>query len=281
MNLFIVGGDSRIGFMAEKLAEAGYSVSACGISSARIVQKSLPEGAAEADAVILGMPVSKDGETLFAPFSKSQIALRELTAVLRKDTPVLCGMASDAVQKIFSDAGIMTRDYFAREDTALLNAVPTAEGAIEIAMRKLPVTLWGSECLVTGYGRIGKYLAGVLAALGARVTVSARKEKDFALCRMAGLRCVHTENIDAYVGKCRVIFNTVPHMIFTDKVLSALRPDCLLIDLASLPGGADRQSIAARRTEYVEALSLPGKVAPETAGEILCGAVESILRERN
>ena len=281
MNLLIAGGDSRIGYMAEKLAAAGYTVFAHGVSSDRIPKKSIEEGAKEADAVILGMPVSKDGKTLFAPFSETEISLRTLLPLLKKETPVLCGMASEEVRHVFSEAGISLRDYFAREDTALLNAVPTAEGAIEIAMRRLPVTLRGTKCLVTGYGRIGKYLAGILAALGARVTVSARKESDFALCRMAGVESVHTEKLDTAVRECRVIFNTIPSPVLTDAVLSKLRPDCLIIDLASLPGGIDAESADARKIEYERALSLPGKVAPETAGEILCGAVQSILRERN
>lgn len=281
MKLFIVGGDSRIGFMAEKLWAAGYEVSACGISSIRIPEKTLEEGTGSADVVITGLPLSKDGETLFAPFGKERILLRDFMTVLRAETPVLCGMVSAAVRESFENAGIPLHDYFAREDTALLNAVPTAEGALEIAMRELPVTLWETDCLVTGFGRIGKYLAGVLSALGARVTVSARKEKDFALCRMAGYRHVHTDNLRENVGKFRVIFNTVPHPILTDAVLAQLRPDCLLIDLASLPGGVDTDSAVARKVRYVQALSLPGKVAPETAGEILCGAVQSILRERN
>ncbi len=280
MKLFIVGGDSRIGFMAEKLWLLGYAVSAYGISSTQIPENTL-QGAETADAVITGLPVSKDGETLFAPFAKERIFLRDFISLLRPKMPVLCGMASETVRKQFEEAGIFLRDYFAREDTALLNAVPTAEGALEIAMRELSVTIWGTECLVAGYGRIGKYLAGALSALGAHVTVSARKERDFALCRMAGFDTVHTESLRENVGKYRVIFNTVPHRIFTDAVLSALRPDCLLIDLASLPGGVDTESAAARKVRYVQALSLPGKVAPETAGEILCGAVQSILRERN
>ena len=70
MKLFVVGGDSRIGFMAEKLATAGYDVSAYGTSSTRIMEKPLEEGAKEADAVITGLPISKDCETLFAPFGK-------------------------------------------------------------------------------------------------------------------------------------------------------------------------------------------------------------------
>ena len=281
MKLFIVGGDSRIGYMAEKLWLSGHEVSACGISSVRIPEKKLTEGIKYADAVITGLPISKDGETVFAPFSENRFLLRELISVLPPQTPVLCGMASPAVREAFEAAGITLLDYFAREDTALLNAVPTAEGALEIAMHELPVTLWGTECLVTGYGRIGKYLAGVLSALGAHVTVSARKERDFALCRMEGYTCIHTENLSTAVENFRVIFNTIPSMVFTEAVLEKLRPDCLLIDLASLPGGVDTTFAARQRVHYVQALSLPGKVAPETAGEILCGAVESILRERN
>lgn len=51
----------------------------------------------------------------------------------------------------------------------IMNAVPTAEGAIQIAMEQTDVTLHGLPVLVIGHGRIGSLLARRLAALGAKV----------------------------------------------------------------------------------------------------------------
>ena len=45
--------------------------------------------------------------------------------------------------------------------------MPTAEGAIQLAMEELPITLHGARVLVIGYGRLGRVLADRLAGLKA------------------------------------------------------------------------------------------------------------------
>lgn len=52
---------------------------------------------------------------------------------------------------------------------AVLNAIPTAEGAIQIAMEEMPVTIHGSKALVLGFGRVGKTLAKMLDGIGAKL----------------------------------------------------------------------------------------------------------------
>ena len=84
-------------------------------------------------------------------------------------------------------------DYAAREDFAILNAVPTAEGAVELAMQHYEGTVFGSRSLVVGFGRIGRLLAKMLHALGSDVTVSARKPSDFAYIEALGYAGVVSE----------------------------------------------------------------------------------------
>ena len=66
----------------------------------------------------------------------------------------------------------------------------------------------------------------------------------------------------------------------TAAVLAALPKGCLIVDLASKPGGTD--FAAARRLGHtaLHALSLPTVWAPETAGEALARTVQTILQER-
>ncbi len=280
MQLYVLGGDNRIGFMAEALRQSGEEVTGLGISADTIPVKLLHEGVRHADAVILGVPATRDGETVYAPAFSGLIPIDGLLEACRAQTLVLCGMASDRLKTRFAEKGVPLIDYFSREELALLNAVPTAEGALEIAMRELPVTLWGANCLVAGFGRIGKYLARSLAALGAHVTVSARKASDFALCRMHGYATTETAEITRSAKTYDVIFNTIPEKVINASVLSALKPDALVIDLASLPGGVDTEAAEAFGVKTIHALSLPGKVAPKTAGKILCETIRNILSER-
>ena len=49
-----------------------------------------------------------------------------------------------ATSRIWKDIDLL--DYSQQEDFAINNAVPTAEGAIEIAMREYSGTINGSKC---------------------------------------------------------------------------------------------------------------------------------------
>ena len=129
-------------------------------------------------------------------------------------------------------------DFLSREDFAVLNAIPTAEGALEIAMSEMPVTLHGSSALVIGHGRVGKVLCERLLALGARVTASARRDADFAWMDARGVMPAYTLRLDGTLHRYDVIFNTVPHLTLPSARLRELKPGCVIIDLASSPGGA-------------------------------------------
>ena len=74
------------------------------------------------------------------------------------------------------------------------NAVPTAEGAIEIAIAETPFTIHGSKSLVLGYGKIGKILSKDLYALGAQTYVEARKYADLAMIEGHGYEPLPLDN---------------------------------------------------------------------------------------
>ena len=158
------------------------------------------------------------------------------------------------------------------------NAVPTAEGAIEIAIREYPGTLNGSRCLVTGYGRIGRVLAKMLCGMGAKVYVSARRKDSLAWIRLGGYTPVeHSDIINS--GEFDIIFNTVPALILDAHIMAKIAVRSLMIDLASQPGGVDFESAKRMGIKTVHALSLPGKTAPKTSGEIIKETIFNILEE--
>lgn len=160
------------------------------------------------------------------------------------------------------------------------NAVPTAEGAVEIALRELPITLMGANCVVTGYGRIAKVLIRLLTAFGAHVKVVARKYGDLAWVYTGGSEAVHISEMSGCLSDADILFNTVPTAILGEDKLKKLGRDCLVIDLASKPGGVDFETAKRLGIRTIWALSLPGKVAPITAGEITLSTILNILRER-
>ncbi len=158
------------------------------------------------------------------------------------------------------------------------NAVPTAEGALQIAMTEMRVTLFGSEALVIGYGRIGKVLCDGLLALGAHVTASARKDGDLALMEVRGIT---PERINEWDGtKYDAVFNTVPAMVLPEARLRELKPGCVVVDLASAPGGADLDAAERLRINCRWEPGLPGRYAPESAARIMRTVLGRILLSR-
>lgn len=274
----VIGGDQRQLYCAKSAADDGYAVHICGFEKFEDVMK--PEcqdihyAVKNSDAVILPLPVSKDGENLFAPFSQTPVSVSSLFSEIGSIKPVFCGLKGRLADDKFSE--INCRFYGTREDFAAANAVPTAEGAIEIAMKNSAITINGSSCLVIGYGKIGRVLSGFLKGLGADVSASARQNKDIELIRAAGMKALKTNRLS---GKFDFIFNTVPAPVLDRKTLAACAAGSVIIDLASAPGGVDKEAAAIMSIPVFHALSLPGKVAPKKAGVIIKNAVYNMIGE--
>jgi len=158
------------------------------------------------------------------------------------------------------------------------NAVATAEGALEIAMKTFEGTINGARCLVCGFGRIGKALTSMLRALGADVYTSARKASDLAWIDLSGAKAVRTDELYK-LENFDIIFNTIPAEIFTPVMLAKIAMRAVLIDLASGKGGVDKYAAERLGITYIHALSLPGKATPKTAGEIIKNTIYHILEE--
>lgn len=285
INFLIAGGDLRQVYTAKALSQE-YNVYALGLSKNHIntdkinLIENIDDVPYEVDHIILPLPVSQDGEYINAPFSSRKIAASELIPHIKNGGIVFGGKFDDASRKIFINSGIETIDYFDREELNVLNAVPTAEGAVQIAMEETASTIYGQNILITGFGRISKVLIKILNGMGANVTVTARKYSDLAWAEIYGCKSVHTSSLHECIDKFDIIFNTVPAVLFDEYMLNKLRKDTLMIDLASKPGGVDFDIAGKLGLKVIWALSLPVKVAPVSSGEIIAGTVLNILKER-
>lgn len=279
----VIGGDRRAIGLTEALATDGFPVIAAGFAYAELPAcvtgcTQLSQAVAAADHILLPLPVSKDDETLYLPFARETKTLVTLFPLIREGQTVFGGLVSPAVAAQAAECGVQILDYFAEEELAVRNAVPTAEGALQIAMEELPITLADSRCLITGGGRIAKELVPRLVALHAHVTLAARRPEERAAAQNAGCQVCDIGRIAD--NDYDVVFNTVPAMLFPDAVLAAMHPQTLMIELASEPGGIDRKAAARRGFRVIVASGLPGRVAPKTAGRIIGDTVLSMLRKR-
>lgn len=277
----IIGGDKRQLYCARALCDDGYDVAIGGfdtVSEMRNVEVTTPfEAALMSEIIVLPLPCVNKSGRIPAPFSKEDIVLSDDLLRAMKGKRIFCGMA-DLMKSRYPQLSDSLYDYYEREEFAVLNAVVTAEGALEIAMKSYEGTVGSARCLVCGYGRIGRALTGMLTPLGADVTVSARKAADLAWIKSAGARAVRSDKLIEEKG-FDIIFNTVPHRILNCVLLARIATDALIIDLASGDGGVDYYCAERLGINAIHALSLPGKSAPKTAGEIVKNTIYHILEE--
>lgn len=266
----VVGGDRRNAWLAKMLLDEGLDVCTWGLDAANPVELSK---ALESDVLLLPIPLAKSGK-----LTGCEISVTEIFSQLSPRQLVFAGGVGEKERALAHSCGLTLIDYMEREDFAVLNVVPTVEGALELAFSALPVTLHGTNCLVLGYGRIGKLLAHHLRALGAKVSVAARKKSDLAWIEAYGYEGVHSEKLTGRLGKFRVVFNTVPKLLLDEALLSELRRGCVLIELASAPG-FDAAAAKALGLCVVPGGGLPGRCAPETAAAVMKKIVMESLEE--
>ena len=271
--------------LAQLLAEDGHTVHLCALHAdppddlPGLIHTDCLDHIQKADCVVLPLPVSREPGMLNAPFSPEPQPLAPILDRL-SPTQFLCGGRPDPeLLAMTEDRGLTFRDYFAREELAVANAVPTAEGAIQLAMEHLPITIHGARVLVIGFGRVGRLTAQRFAALGAKVSVAARRYEQLAWAQAMGLGTEHLAQLAGWLCSYNLVVNTVPARVLGRRELEDLRRDCLVLDLASKPGGVDLEAAGDLGLTVIWALSLPGKVAPVTAGAAIKTTIYNMLHE--
>ncbi len=282
-NLAVIGGDSRQIHMAVQLQKDGYRVSVSAFDLAQLptalLNKPLAEVLSEATAVIFPLPVSRDAKMLNASFSKDSISLHSVMQLIRPDSLVFCGMPPSFFEKTLEAHGIRVIDYFKNEELTLQNALLTAEGVIGILTDRLPCTVFGLHCAVTGYGRVAKYTARALQALGAEVAVFARSREALTTAKCDQLRAFPLQTLQQHIKEYQCVINTIPSPVIDEKCILQTQADCVFIEVASVPFGIDQTAVQKHGKTLIKAVSLPGKTAPKTAGEMIAKTIENYLTE--
>ncbi len=275
----VIGGDKRMGYIAELLEKGGVDVTVALLDGAEGVERVPLSQALACEMIILPTPVSKDGETLFSPQSEESVQMVDIISKLRAGVSLLGGSIPKDMQKSAALRGVRCVDYLEREGVAAQNALPTAEGALMLAIQNSEITVSGSSCLVIGCGKCGRALARLLRRCGASVAVSARKNKDHLWSRLHGCEAVETGALAEIFPRFDFIFNTVPVRVVDARLLELMRTDGLLIELASGASGVDMTAAQRLKRRAIFAPSLPGKYSPRTAAEILHRSINGILTE--
>ena len=279
--ILIIGGDSRQLYMADYLESKGFEVLIFGLPEKnRECVGNLADAVRNSDIIIFPLPVSKDNKTIFSITSHS-ITSENAIKFINENHIVFGGMIDKSTYQKLLKKTSNIYDYFKDEEVTLRNTVPTVQGILKIIIDNIEYTVCGSKVAVFGYGRTGRLTAETLKALGADVTVCARKKADIISARVRGMNGCYINDFHSQANKIDIIINTVPSVIIDRCILENLDKKCLIIDVASAPFGTDFAAASELGINAMQCPSLPGKVAPKTAGEIIANAIINTLKEEN
>lgn len=276
MNIGFIGGDLRQLTLMECFKKNSHSVKIYGYYGAENSVKNFSE---LADCEILIFPVPTcSGDGIFAPKSDCKIHINDLE--FGNARLIFYAGGNELFNKKLANSGALCINYLKDEALVQKNAIATAEGTLEILINETAETVFGSKVLVTGYGKVAKAVCKMLSALGASVTVAARRKEALAEAYCDGLDTVNISQLRDVAGNFGVIINTVPALVIDSSVLMNVKEDSLVVDLASKPGGVDFVAAKDLNRRVIWSLGIPGKVAPVTSGKIIYETLNSIMGEK-
>ena len=276
----ILGGDNRALYLGEYLENQGFKVCYYAFNHTECYD-SLKEAMNSSDVIVLPLPFTRDRLTLNTPLFDDVVLISDIVALLSHKKTVFGGQLPKSFCEELESRACKYCDYFLLDELAIYNAVPTAEGVVQVLIEELPVTIHGMKCAVLGYGRVGKVIANTIKSLGAEVTVFARKQSAFAEIHASSMKYKHFDALSTEVDDFDALINTVPVKVLGHPQLSRLNSDCVLVEVASAPFGIDFQVAKEKAFKVIKAGSLPGKVAPKTAGEIIGRSILPMIKEVN
>ena len=160
----------------------------------------------------------------------------------------------------------MLFDYGRSDAYAIRGALATAEGAIALAITHSQEMLAGSKAAILGFGRIGKQLCRLLLAMGARVTVFARRDADLVFAETMGAKAVQIAKMGEEIGRHSLVFNTVPVKLLGCADFAQLGEDALFFDLAPVYNAEEDRRI-------IRCPALPHRFSPKSAGELIAACI--------
>ncbi len=285
VKLAVVGGDDRESYLVAELLQTGAEVNVVGLPDLGQHERlrhydEVKKAVRGVRFLILPMPGIDQKGQVRAIYSPKPIILDdEVMGELGPQAVTFVGIARPRLQELADKHKIKLIELAEMDEIAILNSIPSAEGAIQMAMELTPITIHSSRSLVLGFGRTGKTLARTLAAMGADVAVVARKPADLARAYEMGFDGLTYAQLPAYLKEIDVAYNTVPIMVLSAEILKHAKPGMVVVDLASAPGGTDFEAAQERGIKAVLAPGLPGKVAPKTAGLILAKVIPGLIQQ--
>lgn len=268
-SISIIGGDLRFVYLAN-LLQRDRKVYMYANEHKKILKdikicNTLEEVIEKSRVIILPIPFSKDKKTIFSPFYKNEIQIKKFLNENISNKTVIGGAFTNEVKNESIDYGFELIDLIDDYEFALYNAIPTAEGVISLMMKNSSITIYGSRCLILGFGRCAIVQAKLLEGLKANVTIAARNSSQLAMADINGYEAIHIKELDRIINDYDFIINTIPSPLLKEEYLNVINHNSLVIDIANQL----ETKILNNNIKIFNERGIPGKYAPISAGEII------------
>lgn len=244
--IYLYGNDRRQKYLGSMLKEYGFTV------------VDVPSGPDIYDRHIL------QDEILMLPVAAKKEILNGIIPFIHSRTYIIGGILPNYLIDICNSEKARFLDYMKIPEIAIKNAVATAEGAICEAIKTGSINIHGSKCLVIGYGRCGTVLADKLNGLKAHIDVLSIEPPDIAKAAANGY-----EKAQSSFSDYDFIFNTAPALVITPELIDTMKSSCIIIDIASKPGGTDFEYCKRKNITAKHCLGLPAIYSPKTSAKII------------
>lgn len=205
-------------------------------------------------------------------YSPAKRFTKEELTRLNTNSALISGAMPNESITLLNERGIRHYNLLLDEVFAIENAIQTAEAALMLIIRATDISIFKTRIAIFGYGRLGRALANIFSSLGL----------DFAICTNdyyeraeAHISCRDVYDLSAPITDADVIVNTIPAKIFTFEKLVKVKKSCYILDLATFTA-VENSHIQSLELNYDNALGLPGKYSPKSAGEIMAKAILNI-----
>ncbi len=195
----------------------------------------------------------------------------ELSAICNDSIMIAGALPSDQAAILISK-NISYHNIILDEVFAVENCIQTAEAALMLLIRATNISIYDMNISVLGFGRLGKAVTNLLDRIGVNVAVHTSDYYERAAAHMT--KCsVH--DLNSSISDADVIINTIPAKVLSQEKLMNAKKSSYILDLASY-SSVDNCDISALGLSYDNALGLPGKHSPKSAGRILTDAIMRI-----
>lgn len=282
----VLGGDLRMLEHMRLARLAGAKVQHYGLIPGAEVAAGQPQAASLVDAVkgarIISCPIPGLGadDELYAKFTSEK--LRLTTEVLKgaaAGAMLLTCYSTPRMDEWAKATSVEIIPYGDDDALAILHAVPTAEGAIRIAIENTDDTLLGMNVLCLGLGRVGISVAQAFEGMKSRVSLAARNPAQLARAWAMNAIPIELRDLKSHIGNFGLIVSSTSGRVLDKDLLALTRPDVVIIDLCSPPGSVDFEAAKALGRKAIWARAQAGR-APRRAGHDEWQVLMRIVRER-